>query len=160
MARLKAERLLVAKSRSPEVGQVGLDHGAPSGESIESQPHGHPPAAVRAEDLGGMSVSGTEVRRPREGKRISGLAALVMPQVGMHAAPVSEQAFASSVGGPGADQQHQARGLGKAGPFRVWIKLSVSEPGESGAAGVTGDTANRGQPIGVAVAVRGDGHDA
>nr|WP_235464259.1 NUDIX hydrolase [Streptomyces platensis] len=160
LARLQAKGLLVAKSCCLEVGQVRLDHGAPSGESIEPQPYGHPSATVRAEDLGGMSVSGAEVRRPREGQGISGFTTFVMQQVGVHATSVGEQAFASSAGGLGADQQHQTRRMGKAGPFRMRVELSVSEPGEPGPTGVTGDAANRGQPIGVAVAVRGDGHDA
>lgn len=160
LARLQAKGLLVAKGCRLEVGQMRLNHGAPSCESIQPQPYGHPSAAVRAEDLGGMSVSGTEVRRPRQGKGISGFTTFVMQQLGVHATSVGEQAFASSAGGLGADQQHQTRRMGKAGPFRMRVELSVSEPGEPGPTGVTGDATNRGQPIGVAVAVRGDGHDA
>nr|WP_246296505.1 hypothetical protein [Streptomyces caniferus] len=160
LARLQGKGLLVAKSCRLEVGQVRLDHGAPSGESIEPQPYGHPSAAVRAEDLGGMSVSGAEVRRPRQGQGISSFTTFVMQQVGVHATSVGEQAFASSVGGLGADQQHQTRRMGEAGPFRMWVELSVAKAGEPGPAGVARGVADGGQPIGVTVAVHGDGHDA
>lgn len=150
----------MVKGGGPKTGQVRLDDGAPSGECIEAQSDGHAPVAVRAEYLGGVSVSGAEVCRPRPGQRVSGLATSLVHQVCVYTASVSEQALASAVGGLGADQQHQAWRAGEAGSLRMRVELPIAESGEPGSAGVARGVADSGQPVGIAVTVWRNTHDA
>lgn len=115
---------------------------------------------MRSKDLSRMPVAGAEVGRTRPGEDVRGLAGAVLQQVCVHAAPVAEQAFPSALGGLGADQQHQAWGMGKPGAFCVRGEFAVTESGISGPACVAWDAADRGQSVGVAVAVCGHRHDS
>lgn len=156
---LQAQGLLVVQGGGLECGKVWAHERAPPGEGVEAQPDGQAPVA-RGEDLGGVSVSSAEVGRPRLGEHVDDFTGPLVQQVGVDAASVAEQAVSSAVGGPGAGQQHQARGVGKAGALRVRREFAVAKSCVAGSACLARDTPDGGQSVGVAVAVGGDGHDA
>lgn len=156
---LQVQGLLMAQGGGLECGKARSHEGAPPGKGVEAQPDGQAPV-VGGEDLGGVSVSGAEVGRPRLGQHVDDFTRPLVQQVGVDAASVAEQAVSPAVGGLGADQQHQARGVRKAGALRVRREFAVAESCVAGSACVARDATDGGQPVGVAVAVGGNGHDA
>lgn len=160
LTRLQTDRPLMTKGCCLEFGQVRQDERAPPGERVQPQPDGDAPVEMRGEDLRRMPVAGAEVGRTRPGEDVRGLTGFALQQVRVHAEPVAEQTFPSALGGLGADQQHQAWGMGKSGAFRVGGEFAVAESGISGPACVAWDAADRGQSVGVAVPVCGHRHDS